>query len=80
MGALEYPLPANDGHEWRAVRGYEGIYEVSDDGRVRRAGFGQRTARGRELRPRVNRHGYLQLTLSANDQRKTRGVHALYSF
>ena len=41
--------------EWRDVLGYEGLYEVSDQGRVRR--------NGKILKPGKNNWGYLQVFL-----------------
>lgn len=41
---------------WRDVAGFESIYQVSDQGRVRRCG-------GRTLRPRRARKGYLRVAL-----------------
>ena len=42
---------------WKYVVGYEGIYEVSDQGRVRRI------ASGRILKPGLDTHGYMQVVL-----------------
>ena len=38
--------------EWRAIVGYEGIYEASNYGRVRRIGRAARTGKGRGGRRR----------------------------
>lgn len=43
---------------WKAVKGYEGLYEVSDEGRVRSVARGNRV-----LRPQERRHGYLAVCL-----------------
>lgn len=56
---------------WRAIPGYEGEYEVSDDGRVRNV----RTMH--VLRPSLNGPGYRQVNLHVDGVRKTRAVHAL---
>lgn len=48
---------------WRAVLGYEGIYEVSDAGRVRRCDS-YHTKPRQALRPAANHHGYLNVSLS----------------
>lgn len=60
--------------EWRATPGFEGLYEVSSEGRVRslprvvpstnRWGVtGVRKYRGKTLRPTPNEKGYLSLRL-----------------
>lgn len=51
---------ATVGEAWRPVEGYEGLYEVSDWGRVR--SFVLRQS-GAILKPRVDGHGYLIVTL-----------------
>ena len=56
---------------WRDVPGYEGLYQVSDRGRV------QNAKRGRVLKPHINVNGYLQTTLSKNNKREYPLVHRL---
>ena len=54
---------------WVAVEGYEGLYEVSNKGRVRSldryasTGSGTRLCKGRVLTPIRNNKGYLQVIL-----------------
>lgn len=55
--------------EWRQVRGYEGLYEVSDDGRVRRD--------GKLLSATDNGNGYLIVGLTKYNKRKNHYVHRL---
>lgn len=55
--------------EFRDIPGYEGVYEVSNLGRVRR--------NGKILKPGKNRDGYLLVSLSKNGIRKTVRVHRL---
>lgn len=55
--------------EWRDVPGYEGLYEVSDQGRVRR--------NGKILKPQTERWGYLHVFLSKNGIQKWGKVHRL---
>lgn len=69
---------------WRPVVGYEGLYEVSDQGRVRsldRVAFLQgrhkRPSRGRVLKPGSNRRGYVHVGLHKDGKRTTYTVHAL---
>ena len=57
---------------WKAVVGYEGMYEVSDLGRVR-------NRRGRILRLHENTHGYLSVGIYSlgGSARRTRMIHTL---
>ena len=47
--------------EWRDVVGYEGLYQVSSEGRVKSFKWNKE----RFLKPRGNRGGYLQVNLYA---------------
>lgn len=66
--------------EWRAIPGYEGIYEVSDLGRVRSLARidaqGNRRS-GKVLSPDVRPSGHLRVTLSLDGRTKRRWVHHL---
>ena len=69
---------------WRAVAGYEGSYEVSDEGRVRSwvrvvaSRFGRtRKPRGKELKPYFDRDGYSVARLSVNGNWRLLKVHHL---
>lgn len=53
--------------QWRDIAGYEGLYQVSDDGKIRNA------KRRRFLRPNIKKTGYAQVTLCKE------GVCAYYS-
>lgn len=70
-GALE--------EEWRDVVGFEGWYEVSDLGRVRRSRPGTATRPGRILKPTKDSGGYQHLELCREGIRTTRLVHVLVS-
>lgn len=59
--------------EFKAVKGYEGLYEVSNLGRVRSLKYGK----GRVLCGSNNGAGYLQVVLSKNSKRKDCAVHRL---
>ena len=70
--------------EWRDVVGYEGLYQVSDQGRVKSLERklphwrgGERIQKERILKPKIDRDGYLQLNLYAGGKRKTLTVHRL---
>lgn len=58
--------------------GYEGWYEISDLGRVKRIKGGHRNAKaGRILKPNLTIHGYLQVCLSQNGKARRISVHRL---
>lgn len=61
-------------HErWKPIFGYNGLYEVSDLGRVRSLKFGK----VRVLRPGKDRGGYLLVVLCKDGKTSTRKVHRL---
>ena len=63
--------------EWRPVRGYEGFYEVSDEGAVKRVKDACGTRAGRICGQSENR-GYRRVALSMNGTVKRTGlVHQL---
>ncbi len=59
--------------QWRDVEGYDGMYQVSDLGRVRSLKFGK----VRVLRPGKNGDGYLQVGLCQDGKQKNVYVHRL---
>lgn len=59
--------------EWRAVVGYEGIYEISSLGRVR----SRYAVNGHVLSPTTDKDGYPIINLYAPDGRRTWAVHRL---
>lgn len=70
--------------QWKAIRNYEGLYEVSNAGEVRsvdreiRNAVGvSRTYKGRLLRPRTISSGYLQVLLCQAGTTEARLVHRL---
>ena len=72
------------GEIWKPVRNYEGLYEVSNMGRVRSlertAWIGKgcyRTVPERILKARKNRGGYLQVNLYKEGKMKRCSVHQL---
>ena len=58
--------------EFRDIPGYEGMYEVSNLGRIRR--------NGKILKPSKSNWGYLKLVLFKNGTRKTVLVHRLVAY
>jgi len=59
---------------WKPVKNYEGLYEVSDDGRVRSTK--RRGSAGRELKP-FNLKGYRRVSLSFKSKPIDYMVHRL---
>ena len=70
--------------EWRDIVGYEGLYQVSSEGRVKslartyigKSG-GEYPIKERVLKPNVAGGGYLKVGLCAGGKRKTLKVHRL---
>lgn len=61
---------------WKAVKGYEGLYEVSNLGRVR--SLPRATTKGKIMKLYRSQHnGYVYCSLSKNNNRKTIRVHRL---
>lgn len=58
---------------WKPVVGYEGLYEVSNFGRVKSIRFGKE----RILKPGTDKRGYLLVGLCKNNKQKTHKVHRL---
>ena len=70
--------------EWRDVVGYEGLYQVSDQGRVKSLERkvkhwrgGERIQKERILKPATAYNGYLLVPLYAGGKRKKLKVHRL---
>ena len=64
-------------NEWRAVIGYEGHYEVSGSGAVRRIGRGHGVRAGKLVSQRLSRAGYWQVRLTKGSKSRTYFVHRL---
>ena len=69
---------------WRDVKGYEGLYQVSDKGRVKslERAFIDKIGRKRYvkeciLKPVIDRYGYLLVSLYAGGKQKMHKVHRL---
>ena len=70
--------------EWRPIGGYEGLYEVSNLGRVRSVdryvkskGESYWLRKGKMLSPAKDKNGYLKVNLYCNGKCKTINVHRL---
>lgn len=61
---------------WKDIKGYEGLYMVSTNGRVRRMPGGRVKAL-KILSPRHNRDGYIEYKLSKNGEKKVYSAHRL---
>lgn len=61
---------------WKVIPGYEGLYEVSDQGRVKSLNF-HRTGKTKLLKPQNNGTGYLQVRLYKDGKSKLMYVHRL---
>ena len=68
---------------WKPVYGYENLYEVSSEGRVRSLNRyttfrgNKKFVEGKVLRPQERRHGYLSVWLYTGDSRRQVSVHRL---
>lgn len=58
---------------WKSIKDYEGLYEVSNLGRVRRLKKDKEFI----LKPIINKFGYLQVSLSKNNIVKNHRIHRL---
>lgn len=58
---------------WKDIEGYEGLYKISDKGRVKSIGYGKE----RILKPANNGRGYLLVGLCKNNEKKHFLVHRI---
>lgn len=61
---------------WKDIKDFEGLYQVSNFGRVRSLNYGG-TGKVKLLRPGEDSNGYLQVFLYKNGKRKAFQVHRL---
>lgn len=66
----------NQPENWADIKGYEGMYQVSDMGRVRSLQRDYRTE-DKILKPRPDKKGYLRVALCKNSKCIDRKVHQL---
>jgi hypothetical protein len=62
---------------WKPVKDYEGYYEVSDQGEVRRVKAGKGARLGQRLKPKTLRNGYLEVCLAKDTVKTMKLVHRL---
>lgn len=72
-----YPFHLEDlvGEIWKDIIGYEGLYQISNFGRVK--SFPRRGTTTKILKPRINRQGYLLVDLCKNAKSKRFPLHRL---
>lgn len=63
--------------KWRDIEGYEGVYQVSNQGRVKSLPRNGTIKSERILRPAANHAGYYNVLFSFNHLRKHFSVHRL---
>lgn len=61
---------------WKDIEGYEGLYKVSNLGRVKSLNYNH-TGKEKILRPKKERNGYLRVNLYKNGKNKMFTVHRL---
>lgn len=70
-------MKVTDPEEWRHILGYEGVYEISSHGRVRRTGAAAGAVVGRILKKPLDGRGYPFVWLYDGGVGKTHRVHRL---
>lgn len=63
--------------EWRDIAGYEGIYQISNLGRVKSMNYYGKSGCEKIRMMRVNKFGYIDIVLSKKGVNKTYQVHRL---
>ena len=64
--------------EWRPIKGYEGLYEISDTGNVKSIPRkGTRSTEPKIMIVSIYNHGYPQVTLTKHGKGKTARIHRL---
>lgn len=61
---------------WADIEGYEGLYQVSTEGRVRSLNYNH-TGKPKILKPQKTKNGYLQVDLCKDGKQKMFSVHRL---
>lgn len=76
MGFSTRPVYIYSMEQWKAVAGYEGLYEVSNFGRVKSLG-NDKKKKEKILSPGVNSREYLKIGLRKDRTRVTHSIHRL---
>ena len=63
--------------EWKSVVGYEGTYDVSNAGRIRRTRSANEMTAVRMRKPYLERQGYLRIALWLGNKKRTFNVHRI---
>ena len=74
---IDLPSTQSASARWSDVEGYEGLYQVSPEGQVRRLRKDPRVAPFRIVKPVIKNTGYCQVTLSKDNVRTAHYVHRL---
>ena len=61
---------------WKDIRGYEGLYQVSNLGRVKSLNYNH-TKQEKVLKQKISKKGYSIINLSKNSNRKYKMIHRL---
>lgn len=62
---------------WKDIKGYEGLYQISDYGNVKRLAGSPKCKEDRIMTKSVSSNGYLFVTLYKNGKSKTHRIHRL---
>lgn len=62
---------------WADIPEYEGLYQVSNTGKVKSLNYNKKKDYHKELKLNINKHGYVQVHLSKNGYKKIYTVHRL---
>lgn len=66
-----------ENENWIDIAEYEGLYQVSNTGKVRALNYRQKKNYTKELKYNLNKHGYRQVHLSKNGTKKCFTIHKL---
>ena len=65
-----------EGEIWKDIEGYEGLYQISNMGRVKSLNY-NKTKKPGILKQAIGSRGYCFVSLHKNNQKKSRNVHVL---
>lgn len=66
-----------EAEEWRDVAGYEGRYRISSFGNVVSVSNRYKNVSPRKIKPRMDRRGYLVVSLRNGSRNITKSIHKL---